>query len=56
MVAVASTDGDREPLFSKIVPRGEKVVVTVETEDSGRERTIVKVWREKTMPVDPTRK
>jgi hypothetical protein len=55
MVAAVSEE-QREPLFSKIVPRGEKVVVTVETEDGGRERTIVKVWREKTMPVDPTRK
>lgn len=44
---VAARDADKEPLFSKIVPRGERVVVTVETEDGERERTVVKVWREK---------
>lgn len=44
---VAKTEPVREPLFSKIVPRGERVVVTVETEDGERGRTVVKVERER---------
>lgn len=38
---------ERRELVSKIVPSGERVVVTVEREDGERGRQIVKVWRER---------
>lgn len=38
---------ERRELVSKIVPRGERIVVTVEQEGGDRGRSIVKVWREK---------
>jgi hypothetical protein len=45
MVA-ASSESERKELVKKVVPAGDRVVVTVEQEDGARGRQIVRVWRE----------
>lgn len=44
---VAEKSDERELLFSKIVPRGKRVVMTVEEEGGERKRKVVKVWQER---------